>query len=315
MIPRLIAAILHLGLWIALASSQAAIAQEDLFKSRRLTQNEYPRGIEGPAVDVHGNLYVVNFERPGTIGRLAPGGGRSELFATLPAGSIGNGIRFDDTGRMFVADYRRHTIFIFERGETNPQIYFRSEDFSQPNDLAVARDGALYASDPTFSARTGRIWRIERGADGKGVGTVVTGPRTMGVTNGLDLSPDGQTLYVSESDTCEVWAYRIDGGSLAAPRLVKRFEKSKTSELDGLRTDIDGAIYVTRPGDGTIAIVEPDGRLRREVRLLAKSPTNLSFGGPDGRTVYVTQADGGYIESFRVDRPGREFCQRSPGLC
>ena len=49
-------------------------------------------------------------------------------------------------------------------------------------------------------------------------------------------------------------------------------------------------------------------------RCAAKEPTNLAFGGPDGKTVYVTQRQGGFIETFRVDRPGREFClQREAG--
>ena len=57
-----------------------------------------------------------------------------------------------------------------------------------------------------------------------------------------------------------------------------------------------------------IAIVKPDGTLVRTVDLTGKDPTNLTFGGPDGRTVFVTQADGGFVESFRTDRPGREPC-------
>jgi signal peptidase len=44
------------------------------------------------------------------------------------------------------------------------------------------------------------------------------------------------------------------------------------------------------------------------VPLTAKEPTNMAFGGADGRTLFVTQRKGGFIESFRVARPGREFC-------
>ena len=60
-------------------------------------------------------------------------------------------------------------------------------------------------------------------------------------------------------------------------------------------------------------MLAPDGRALREIALIAREPTNLAFGGPDGKTVYVTQRQGGFIETFRVDRPGREFClQRDP---
>ena len=61
-------------------------------------------------------------------------------------------------------------------------------------------------------------------------------------------------------------------------------------------------------------VLAPDGRELREIALTAAEPTNLAFGGPDGKTVYVTQRKGGFIETFRVDRPGREFClQRDVG--
>jgi sugar lactone lactonase YvrE len=53
--------------------------------------------------------------------------------------------------------------------------------------------------------------------------------------------------------------------------------------------------------------VSPPGKIMQEIKLTGKNPTNLAFGGKDGRTVYVTVADQGNIESFRVDTPGREF--------
>ena len=239
-----------------------------LFESRQLTPSgEYTSGIEGPAVDAAGTLYAVNFQRQGTIGKVSPGAARSELFATLPAGSIGNGIRFDRDGRMYVADFKKHNVFVFERGETVPRAYFHSDHFNQPNDLAIAADGTLYASDPNFSRGTGQIWRIMRGPDGKGRGQVMSSERRMGVTNGLDLSPDDATLYVSESNTREVWAYRLEGATLTAPRLVKKFD---AFELDGLRTDLDGKIFVARPSNGTVAVLAPDGTLVREILLAGK---------------------------------------------
>jgi sugar lactone lactonase YvrE len=277
-----------------------------LFESRRVTPppSQYPNGIEGPAVDAAGTLYVVNFQTRGTIGKLSSGATKSELFAKLPNGSIGNGIRFDRQGRMFVADFKKHNVFVFEPGQTKPNVYFHSNQFNQPNDLAMAADGTIYASDPKASNNTGRVWRITRGPDGKGRGEVMSSDRSMGRTNGIELSPDGATLYVGESNSREIWAYRLDSAKLVAPRLLKKFDGF---DLDGMRTDIDGRLYVTRPDHGTVAVLSPDGALVREIRLLGKGPTNLAFGGPDGMTVFVTQSDGGFIETFRVDRPGREF--------
>jgi sugar lactone lactonase YvrE len=291
---------------LAGALTCAAAAEPKLFESRQLTPaGEYTFGIEGPAVDAGGTLYVVNHLRQGTVGKLVPGATQSELFAELPAGSIGVSIRFDRDGRMFLADYKNHNVFMFERGEATPRVYFRSDRFNQPNDMAIATDGTIYASDPHWRRRDGQVWRITRGDDGLGQGDVMPGGRKMGTTNGIDLSPDERTLYVGESETREIWAYRVDGDRLAAPRLFTRF---KDFSLDGLRTDMAGRLYVARILKGTVAVMTPDGRVEREIPLQAKEPTNLAFGGPDGRAVFVTQRQGGFIETFRADRPGREYC-------
>jgi signal peptidase len=198
---------------------------------------------------------------------------------------------------------------VFEGGQTVPHVYFHSDRFNQPNDLAIADDGTLYASDPSFAHGTGQIWRITRSPDGSAQGAVMASPRPIGTTNGIDLSPDGATLYVSESATHELWAYGLQNGALLAPRLLRRFD----SELDGLRTDTDGKIFMARPGHGTVAVLTPAGDLLREVPLQGKIPSNLTFGGPDGSTVFVTQVDGRFIEAFRSDRPGREICRQIAG--
>jgi sugar lactone lactonase YvrE len=295
-------------LWLAaiLCAAGARGAPDRLFVGERITPaGEYTSEIEGPAVDAAGNLFVANLHRAGTIGELTPGAPASRLFAVLPDGSIASGIRFDRDRRMYVADYRRHNIFVFDRGTGTPRLYFHSSDFSQPNDLAMARDGTLFASDPDFAHHTGRVWRIDRAKTGGASGGAMRSARSMGETNGIDLSLDDSTLYVSETDTREVWAYRIDGATLVHPRLVIRFPAAK---LDGLRTDRAGRMFVARPGSGTIALVSADGKVLREVPTQGKYPTNVTFGGPDGRTVFVTQVDGGFIEAFKTDVPGREPC-------
>lgn len=296
------------GVLVVLLAGTAS-AQQNQFESAQLTPaGEYSRGIEGPATDAAGDLFVVNLGRSGTIGRVKAGAARSELFATLPAGSIGNGIRFDKQGRMYIADFKKHNVLVIEPGQTQAKVYFHSDRFNQPNDLAIASDGTLYASDPRFP-NAGRIWRILRNADGTGRGEILASERAMSATNGIDLSPDETTLYVSEPTTRQVWAYRLDGAKLVAPRLIKTFD---AFELDGLRTDRTGRIFVARPLAGKVAILAsdkpPETALLREVTLRGKEPTNLTFGGADGRTVYVTQRDGRFIEQFRSDQPGREPC-------
>lgn len=319
--------------WLAAISfAGAALAAEQLFVSDRIAlPGEYPSGIEGPAVDARGNLYVVNFKQKGTIGILKPGAPKSELYAPLPDGSVGNGIRFDLQGRMYVADFPKHIIHVFDAGSTTAQTYFPAPTstegnpaFNQPNDLAIARDGTLYASDPNRDG-TGRIWRITRGSDGKVTGKIMTSssPRPQGKTNGLDLSPDNKTLYVSElrvngppgmppKAKAAVYAYRIDDLKLADEKKPAEFAKF---DVDGLRVDTDSRIFVARPDTGVVAIIVPPGSVgaaHADVPTRGSAPTNLTFGGADGREVYVTQSQGGFIERFRTDRPGREPCLQTP---
>jgi sugar lactone lactonase YvrE len=74
-----------------------------------------------------------------------------------------------------------------------------------------------------------------------------------------------------------------------------------------MRCDIDGNLYITRFGKGTVVKVSPKGEVMREINVLGARPTNVCFGGPDGRTCYVTESERGRLVQFRVDRPGREW--------
>jgi sugar lactone lactonase YvrE len=294
------------SLLLAAFAASPARGETELFQSRQVTPaGEYTFGIEGPAVDRDGNLFVVNIGKPGTIGRLAAGGAASETYVELPKGSVGNSIRFARDGSMFVADYRKHTIFEIRRGASGPEpvVWFHSDRMNQPNDMTIAEDGTLYASDPDWKRRSGRIWRLAKAADGSVHGQVMTAPRAMGTTNGIDLSPDGNTLYVGESGSGQIWAYAIRGGELTNARLVVTFEPDT---IDGVRADVAGRLLVARIRKGAIAIVDPEGTVLKEVQLQGKEPTNLAFGGSDGKTVFVTQRQGGFIEAFRTDQQGRE---------
>jgi gluconolactonase len=260
----------------------------------------FTSGIEGPATGPDGALYVVNFAREGTIGRVVAGrggAGSAQLFATLPAGSIGNGIRFTADGRMLVADYKGHRILtVSPAGDVSTHVELPGAH--QPNDIALAPDGTIYASDPDWKNGGGRIWRIDRQ---RKAGILEDG---MGTTNGIEVSPDGRRLYVGESVQRRIWVYDIGAdGALSGKRLFASFADHG---LDGMRCDRDGNLYVTRHGGGAIVILAPDGTIRREVRLKGRLPSNVAFGGRGGRTVYVTMQDRGAIEAFRSAIQGRE---------
>lgn len=270
---------------------------EQLFSSNIFTApGGFTAGIEGPACDAEGNLYAVNYERQHMIGRVTPAG-ECSIFLELPNGSIGNGIRFNRSGDMFIADYANHNILKVDMRTRATSVYCHVPTMHQPNDLAITSDGVLYASDPDWTNASGQLWRI----DTDGSATLLE--QGMGTTNGIEVSPDEQILYVNETFQRTIWAYdRSSGGSLSRKRLLIQFPDFG---LDGMRCDVAGNLYVTRYGKGTVATVSPSGEVLREIELAGKQPTNLTFGGPDGRTCYVTIADHGNIEAFRTDLPGR----------
>ena len=147
--------------------------------------------------------------------------------------------------------------------------------------------------------KTGQLWRIDS------EGRVTQLATDMGTTNGIEVSPDGRHLYVNESVQRNVWAYDLSpNGAVSNKRLLIRFPDFG---MDGMRCDVDGDLYITRHAKGTIAQVSPAGEVVREIALKGKNPTNIAFGGPDGRTCYVTAADRGNVETFRVARPGRSW--------
>ncbi|GIW92817.1 MAG: gluconolactonase [Pirellulaceae bacterium] len=275
--------------------------EEPLFVARPVTDDGlFTEGIEGPAVDREGNVYAVNFAEQGTIGRWRPGG-MAELFVRLPAGSIGNGLRISRQGKMFVADYTAHNVLIVDLATRHIEIFAHEPRMNQPNDLTLLSNGRLYASDPNWSAGTGQIWRIDPD------GTVTRVAAGMGTTNGIDVSPDEKTLYVNESVQRNVWAFGIQpDGSLTDKRLVRQFADFG---FDGMRCDVDGNLYITRYGKGTVVKMAPDGTVLREVDILGSRPSNICFGGPDGRTAYVTEVDHRRLVAFRVDRPGLEWAR------
>lgn len=288
-----------LAAFIALCSASCFAASPWVARDH-VDDGTFTAGIEGPATGPDGALYAVNFAREGTIGRVQHDAGdvRAELFIALPEGSIGNGIRFDGDGRMYVADYTGHNILRIDPRDRAIEVFAHEPRMHQPNDLAIAPDGTLYASDPDWRNDSGQLWRIDR--DGN-THLLESG---MGTTNGIEVSPDGRTLYVNESVQRRIWAYDlVDGGNVANKRLLVAFDDHG---LDGMRADARGNLHVARHGAGTVAVVSPDGTLLHEVRLKGRKPTNVAFGGIDGRDVFVTLQDRGAIEAYRSEHPGRE---------
>ncbi len=278
-----------------LATAPLALAQT----TDHVADNVFTQGIEGPAVDAQGNLYAVNFAQEGTIG-IVDKKDNAQLFVTLPAGSTGNGIRFDRKGFMYVADYSGHNVLKIDPKTKAISVHAHSDKMNQPNDIAIAESGVIYASDPKWADSTGNLWKIATD------GTVTLLEANMGTTNGVEVSTDEKHLYVNESVQRNVWKYDIDKktGAIKNKRLLIQFSDHG---LDGMRCDVDGNLYIARYAAGEVTVVSPHGTVLERIKLKGQKPTNVAFGGVDGKTVYVTLQDRGAIETFRSERAGREW--------
>ena len=104
---------------------------------------------------------------------------------------------------------------------------------------------------------------------------------------------------------CQILVKEVEG-NISNKRLFHQFVDFG---MDGMRCDVEGNLYITRYGKGTVAKLSPEGKLLLEVQMKGKKPSNIAFGGKDGKTAYVTLQDRGYIETFRVEKAGRSFAR------
>jgi sugar lactone lactonase YvrE len=239
-------------------------------------------------------LYAVNFSEQGTIGTVDLSG-KASLYVRLPEGSVGNGIRFDKAGYMYIADYPKHNILKVNPTTREIIVFAHEPAMNQPNDIAISQvSEIIYASDPNWKESTGKLWMVDR------KGGVHLLEENMGTTNGIEVSPDGKTLYVNESVSRIIWRYDIksDGTVSNKSQLIKFDDFG----MDGMRCDKWGNLFVTRHAKGTVVILSPKGKLLKEIPLKGKLCSNIALK-IKGKKVeaFVTMADRGCFEYFKIN--------------
>jgi gluconolactonase len=185
--------------------------------------------------------------------------------------------------------------------------------FSGPNDIAIAADDAVYVTDNDFGLRDGGrnpdkqlqngIYRIKNGE----TTLVLSGADLGGTPNGIALSPDGKWMYLSTANR-QMRRYTVNpDGTLSAFTVFTE----GVGIGDGEKTDRAGNVFSTGgAGPGIIRITSPAGKLLGTINLpiYGGEPkrqicaTNVAFGGPDGRTLFMAGCDSVY--SIQLKTPG-----------
>lgn len=255
---------------------------------------------EGPAPTRDGGLFFTDY-RGGVIYWIDPAGGQPQKWLE---GVHAGGLVIAPDGALIVAETRGGRIVRIDRktrAVTPISAGIGGIRFNAPNDLALDGLGGLYFTDPangaTLPLAQGKQSVYHVGADGKATRVVDYLPRP----NGILLSNDGKTLYIGLTLESEVLAYRVGkGGALASESSVfgrvaytppvKRGDGAYTG-VDGMAIDTAGNVYTASKFG--IEVFDPAGKSLGTIATPAR-PSNLKFGGKDGRTLFVTTYDAIY---------------------
>ncbi len=279
---------------------------------------------EGPVALSDGSVLVVEIAR-GTLSRVTPDG-RIQVVADLGGGP--NGAAIGPDGAVYVCNnggFRWHTeadgclrpvaqaddysggrIERVHLATGKAERVYDSVDgrgLRGPNDIVFDTHGGFYFTD----LGKGREADMDMGAvhygraDGRAAQVVA---RPLLTPNGVGLSPDGQTLYYAETAGARLWAYDITAPGVVQKhawpspnggRMLAASPGGHLQRFDSLAVDVLGNICVATLMHGGISIISPDGSLVSHVPLPDRMTTNLCFGGPALRTVYVTLSGTGKL--------------------
>ncbi|KAK6842307.1 hypothetical protein PG987_003167 [Apiospora arundinis] len=268
--------------------------------------------LEGPVADSDGNLYVVDIP----YGRILRIDANKNVTVSCRWDGEPNGLVGTADGKLLVADYKQGILsFDPAKGEIKPHLTRKNlERFKGPNDLVVDSKGNLYFTDQGqtgLTDQTGKVYRLS--PDGR-LDTLVDN----GISpNGLVLSLDEKVLFVAMTRANQVWRLPLhaDGTTTKAGVFFQSFGKAGP---DGLALDEEGNLFVCHPSLGSVFVVDASGVPK--ARIVSGTEginlTNCCFGGPEHKTLYITDSIEGNVQKVEWHCRGAVSAPKlsAPGL-
>ncbi|WP_221031230.1 SMP-30/gluconolactonase/LRE family protein [Actomonas aquatica] len=228
--------------------------------------------------------------------------GYTGLMSEAPYEEGANGLAFDAAGRLLLCQHGdRRLARLNADGRTFSTLTDRFEGlrYNSPNDLVRARSGDLFFTDPPYGLtdqKVGKelphqgVYRLQPSGQVHLLTAAISRP------NGIGLSPDERTLYISSTDGAAPYIYALSldatGQAVGEPRVFfdgrPLREQGRRGGFDGLKVDVDGFVWATGPGG--LVILSPDGEHLGSL-LTGRGTANVAFGGPDGTTLFLTADD------------------------
>jgi gluconolactonase len=263
-------------------------------------QSGVPRDcfIEGPSFDREGNLYITNIPY-GQIFKISP---RGEFSLVATYDGEPNGLKIHRDGRIFIDD--KQGLMLLDPDTGKVEVFFdrpHRERFKGLNDLHFAANGDLYFTDQGETGLhdpTGRLWRLRHHGRLDLLLDNVPSP------NGLVLTPDESILYLAVTRGNAVWRVPLHpDGSVG--RVGIFIQLSGGTGPDGMAMDSEGNLAVCHVGMGSVWLFSRLGRPLYELPSCAgHGTTNAAFGGPDGKSLYITESETGTVLHARVPAAG-----------
>jgi sugar lactone lactonase YvrE len=231
-------------------------------------------------------LYWVDIQGK-KVHRFDPKNGRNETF-DLP--EIVTCLAFRKKGGLLVT--LRKTFAFFEPDSGKLEMLAEVEtDKSDTrfNDGRVDPQGRFWAGtmgDPAWDKPVGSLYRFDPDQ------TVTRMCTQVVCSNGTAWSPDGRTMYYTESFRYAIYAFDFDSvtGTLANRRIFAEVDRKLGAFPDGLCVDAEGHVWSNQVGVGRVVRYDPTGRIERQIQFPVPRAVGCTFGGDHLRTLYITSA-------------------------